>query len=152
MENLESNELIVNIGLDSLRLNNRGVITGEIYLSLKDFIFPEKGWDDFVIVILSWWLTAISNVIEGSIGCVQEFSFMEGPLLVKITKISDDCLEMRFVKEQKDSELVFFTCQSSIDQVKHSLLKSTGELLEEIKLRNWGSEESKKLEEMFKIL
>jgi hypothetical protein len=146
-------EIEINICLDNLSINNRNVITGEIYFSYNDQYFPEKGWDDFIVVILTWWHKAIINLISSrQNGIVQEFEFMDGPLLVKGTKLSDDIVELQFIKEKKDSEHIFFTCQTSINKFKKTLLNSTKQLLKDIKKRNWQSDDIEELEKMWRIL
>lgn len=146
-------EVEISISLDTLSINNRNFITGEIYFSYNDQYFPEKGWNDFIVVILTWWHKAIINLISSrQNGIVQEFEFMDGPLLVKGNKLSDDIVELQFIKEKKDSEHIFYTCRTSINKFKNTLLHNTKKLLEDIKKRNWHSDDIEELEKMWIIL
>ncbi|MCH1625329.1 hypothetical protein [Fredinandcohnia quinoae] len=146
-------EIEMNIDLDTLSINNRNVITGEIYFSFNGEYFPERGWNDFIVVILTWWHTALINLKNSrQNGIVQEFDFMDGPLLVRGFKISDDIIELRFIRKTIGSEHIFFTCQTSINSFKKTLLKRTKQLLTDIKGRNWKSGDIEELEKLWKIL
>lgn len=47
-----------------LTYDNNRPSTGEIYFQFEDFAFPEKGWNDFVDVILNWWIHNLIELIE----------------------------------------------------------------------------------------
>jgi hypothetical protein len=68
---------------DSMYLRNDGKIMGDIYLKLKDTYFPFKHWNDFLSVILSWWLREIIDYFNNKIE-VPEFLFMDGSYGFKI--------------------------------------------------------------------
>ena len=40
-------------------LHEGGNITGEIWLEVAGFGFPDRRWSDFPVVILGWWLDAL---------------------------------------------------------------------------------------------
>lgn len=142
----------IKISFDTLSINSRKTITGEIYFSIDDFFFPEQGWNDFVVVILSWWHNSLIKLIQGMNDCVYEFDFMEGPLFVKGTKISNEVIKLEFIKEKLDSKVVYYSCKSSIIQFKKTLLNATKQLLNEFKHRKWHSEDIEELEKMWNIL
>ncbi|GIN86918.1 hypothetical protein J6TS2_33040 [Heyndrickxia sporothermodurans] len=145
-------EIELNICLDSLSIYSHNVITGKIYFSIEDRFFPEKGWEDFVVVILAWWLKALLNLKNSRNGITQVFEFMDGPLFVRGTKISEDIVEMQFIKEKADFEHIYFTCQCSINQLKNTLITTTKYLLKELERRNLESDDIEELERMWKIL
>jgi hypothetical protein len=49
-----------------------GGITSEIYFEINNQIFPEKKWNDFVIVILNTWLSEV-----GKMGLVIFYLWMD---------------------------------------------------------------------------
>jgi hypothetical protein len=54
-----------------------GKIVGEIFVTGEEIHFPERGWNDFPVIVLGWWLTALQRPPTG-LG-VQIFRFMDGP-------------------------------------------------------------------------
>lgn len=56
-------------------------------------------------------------------GCVYEFDFMEGPLFVKATKISNEVIKLEFIKEKLDSKDVYYSCKSSIIKCYKAIIK-----------------------------
>ncbi|MGE6258066.1 hypothetical protein ACQKCU_09175 [Heyndrickxia sporothermodurans] len=54
----------ISIKVDIASLEKRQNITGEIYFVIDYHrSFPEDGWSDFVVIILSWWIKSIKGVI-----------------------------------------------------------------------------------------
>jgi ParB-like nuclease domain len=60
---------------DSLELS-RGSITGKIHISNATCTFPEPEWNDFVVVVLGWWLEAAAEV-SGRQGTEGLLRFMD---------------------------------------------------------------------------
>jgi hypothetical protein len=147
---LEKIDILVEI--DSLSISKSKKITGEIYWSLDNKYFPEEGWNDFVVIILSWWHKTLFNIKETRINTSHQFNFMDGPLLVKATKITDDSLKLACIKENKDSNNIFFTSTCSISQLETSLSNATKKLLKEIDSKGWHSDDIDDLVRMFNII
>ncbi|WML26147.1 hypothetical protein [Neobacillus sp. OS1-33] len=147
---VEKADIIVNF--NSLCISSRKSITGEIYFLIGDRYFPEEGWNDFVIIILSWWHKALINIKNSQTNTTHEFDFMDGPLVVKATKISENNLKLDFIKENSDTQEIFFTSISNFFQLEKSLMDVTKRLLKEINLKGWHSDEIEELEKMFNIL
>jgi hypothetical protein len=59
-------------------------ITGKIYIDFKEFAFPGKGWNDFVVKIISWWLEGLERILNRS-SKSEIFRFMDGPYYFKVT-------------------------------------------------------------------
>jgi hypothetical protein len=150
---MELVDIKINIGIDTISKNKRNVVTSEIYFSCNDRFFPEHGWYDFSVVILTWWHKATINLSNSrSKGIVEEFDFMEGPLFVRGVKVSDEIIELFFIKENKAAEHILFKCRTNVNKFKSSLLRSTERLLQEIRNRNWRTDEIEELEKMWKVL
>lgn len=72
----------------SIQQSNTGTITGVIYVSIDGKIFPEKGWNDLIIVILNFWIDELNNMTaKHSKG---EFLFMDGPFRFKLSTTKTD--------------------------------------------------------------
>jgi hypothetical protein len=59
--------------------------TGKIHVRFGDVAFPDTDWDDFVVVVLGWWLEEIRNLIWGGSGA--QMWFMDGPFIVTLEPI-----------------------------------------------------------------
>lgn len=59
------------------RLAKKKTATGEIFIEVGAFFFPEQGWDDFVIAVLAGW---IENSLRLRYSVIEiENRFMDGP-------------------------------------------------------------------------
>jgi hypothetical protein len=58
-------------------------ITGVIYIELGNIAFPERGWNDFPVVIVTWWLQALIKLLAGT-PSEQTFLFMDGPFEFRV--------------------------------------------------------------------
>jgi len=38
----------------SIDFSNSQAVTGVVFFDFGSFQFPEKGWNDFIVVVLSW--------------------------------------------------------------------------------------------------
>src|SRR5699024_2465646 len=124
----------------------------EVFVTENE-VFPEKGWNDFVVVILTWWHDALINLIQSEQnGTEQAFEFMDGPLSVKAIKMSENVLELQFIKERRETEEIFFTVNTRITEFKKALLKSVDELLAELRRKNWQTDDVKELEKKHSFL
>lgn len=99
------------IDLDSLE-ESGSKITGIIFLQLGERAFPEERWNDFVAVILSWWLAAIKNH-------KNEFFFMDGSFSFKVKGAElelwmNDRLETTYLI---DSEQMTYNIVSAVQRV-----------------------------------
>lgn len=135
----------VNVALESLALTNRKAITGEIYFENMDGDFPERHWNDFVVVILNWWFEAIDRVKKATIGESDEFLFMDGPYLVRECKIDQNIMRMDFIKSQLKGERIFSSMNCDVNSFGESLLITAKRVVVEINKRKWEVNELDKL-------
>lgn len=64
-------------------------MTGVIYIELESGPFPEAGWSDFPVIILSWWAEALLQ-LEAPKRRKVLWRFMDGPqglILSKVTAV-----------------------------------------------------------------
>jgi hypothetical protein len=74
-------QLVVEPG--SVRPGHQGPATGNVWLILEHGAFPAERWNDFVVVILEAWVTALWRLRQGS-SC-EVVHFMEGPYEVHLS-------------------------------------------------------------------
>lgn len=151
---MELEDINLYIKTETLTLTKANLVTGEIYFTIQSgATFPEKGWRDFVVVILTWWHDALHKLIESKQNKMEEeFDFMDGPLLVRVVKVSNDGLVLNFIKEMRDTEQIIFTANASMTKLKSTLLKASKELLGELNQRNWHSDDIEELKRKHDLL
>ena len=93
---MASSNVEVVVEPNTLRRSPVGAITGHLWLRWAEADgssrhFPEAGWADFPVPVLSWWLQALGEL---KIGSGAEFRFMDGPHIIHIN-LSADKLTLR---------------------------------------------------------
>jgi hypothetical protein len=78
---------------NSLSRGARGSVTGRIFLRHAHGVFPEEGWSDFPVVILTWWVTGLSECARGERSSFQGL-FMDGPCSFTVTRDDRGTLEL----------------------------------------------------------
>ncbi|WP_163103502.1 hypothetical protein [Peribacillus alkalitolerans] len=59
----------ISIEVDLGTLENRQNITAEIYFVIDYHrFFPEEGWNDFVVIILCWWIKSLKSLLLAEVG------------------------------------------------------------------------------------
>ncbi|BBB90434.1 hypothetical protein [Methylomusa anaerophila] len=138
----------LNIGQGKSRL-----ITGEICLAIGDVFFPELYWNDFVVIVLTWWLDAINKLKKSAIGEVCEFRFMDGPFFASGVKIDQKTIAMNFMKGRMNGDDMLFSSENcSIDNLTHSLFVASSNVIEEIDKRKWDNKDIADLRRAMKII
>jgi hypothetical protein len=127
---------MLHLDLSSLKASSNGTVTGEIWFD-EDFAFPEAGWSDFPIEVLTWWLELLAKLASGQLSSGQ-VSFMDGPYRVRAA-VAGDMLRLDFLSEHLrvsgGSRVTSFA-----NTVKHSI-DITAALLDECRRRKWTSPE-----------
>src|SRR5437762_807203 len=72
-----------------------GRVFGPIHLQVQDTIFPNTSWTDFAVIILHWWLEAITR--SGLQTSTDRLAFMDGPYEFDLHKLGGE-FEMRFFR------------------------------------------------------
>lgn len=76
-------DFLIRFDVATLRRSAKGSITGNVFIELGTFIFPDRGWSDFVVIIFGWWLTALKRLVDGERRV--ELPFMDGPYAMRVT-------------------------------------------------------------------
>lgn len=92
-------EIILQVETTSLKQSKSKLITGVVFFDFGDgYRFPEQGWNDFVVIVLCWWLSSLKRLVCSN-SDEEEFRFMDGPLAIKIKRRSDNFVSMEFFNE-----------------------------------------------------
>lgn len=117
----------LNIDIDSIDRYSGALFTGKVYFSVGDSFFPEEKWDDFLNVILNWWLIELSDLMEQKI-TVAKLRFMDGPYFVTINSNRQYSIcEFSMVEDRKNLEIN--SVEISIDQLLKSIKSEVNKLL-----------------------
>jgi hypothetical protein len=77
---------MITLDLQSFRQSETGTsITGIIFINLHDGPFPESGWTDLPIALLSMWTEALLQ-LEAPNRFNTDWYFMDGPYKARLTK------------------------------------------------------------------
>jgi hypothetical protein len=108
---------------ESFCQTDNGLVTAIIFVDFGDFQFPERDWNDSVVVILSWWLDALVPFLRGSKSEI-ELGFMDGPLRLSVRKESDDICLVRCL-EGEDSRVKYTRSISTLALLKSAIGAAT---------------------------
>jgi hypothetical protein len=100
--------------------------------------FPEPGWTDFVVVLLSWWLEQIETLrigVEEEVRC----GFMDGPLEFTVARQDADTYRLRCLERTRDGEDVIEDWTSPTATFDASLREAGRATLAECDRRGWAS-------------
>jgi hypothetical protein len=111
---------------ESLRLSERGVVTGVLCFAVGNRHFPDPSWNDFVVVVLSWWCGALLRVRSGARG-IHELRFMDGPFMVQLEQISAT-RELRLQFLHQDG--VVATAEISLEELCAQVVTAGSRVLE----------------------
>lgn len=90
----------------TLKTDPGGAATANIWLDINGRPFPMHQWNDFAVVVMSWWAGAILRLVRGSIS--ETVDFMDGPYTVEITKTPSGLLRFRaFEGTNRSNEIAF---------------------------------------------
>jgi hypothetical protein len=137
----------IEVDLDTLE--NRQNVTGYKYFVI-DFhrFFPEEGWSDFVVIILSWWIKSIKGLIVSDIGRTYAFDFMDGTPIVLGKKLDVEYLELSFCIDEIEKRKVIFTAICSIKEVRDSILSVSKKVIRAIDRNKWKREDIDELKDL----
>jgi hypothetical protein len=147
MNNIEQKNLIV-LKSNTVKRSNSGTISGVIYFDFGDYQFPEIEWNDFVVVILGWWLEAAIRLSKG-LTSNEDLKFMDGPLQVRITNKDNMFCTIECIDSGRDSA-VEYSKVVSIDELLSGVRHAGNLLLDICKDNNWHSDDINLLSKLIK--
>lgn len=122
-------DFTVHLPLETYISEEGGVkTTGDIYIELDGYFFPEKDWYDFGENLLSWWteeFIELADREETKIEC----GFMDGPFRFIIEIKSDKTWQIRCIREYAESEKCEYKAEIDSIQASKSLLNAVDKML-----------------------
>ncbi len=77
------------------------MITGIISFDLTDYQFPEKEWDDCIVIVLGWWLGVLIRLKKGA-SEEEELLYMDGAYSVTVKNLNNSMCRLRFIEGYTD--------------------------------------------------
>src|SRR5689334_19291469 len=89
----------------TLHRSKMGAIWGSIWLAVDSRYFPAPRWSDLAFAFLRAWLEALIEIAAGA-SRHETVSFMDGPYTVELLAGEQGFLDIRFVHNKSDQDLV----------------------------------------------
>lgn len=138
-------DIIVNLDNLELLKESKNII-GEIYFKVGDCYFPQYRWTDFAIVILYWWIEAITKTVKSSKKTSCEMLFMDGPFEIKVRKYDNNTTLLKFIHDGK----VELKVNCNLKKLLSSIVSVSKNVINELDKRNWVTYDSEKLKKKVK--
>ncbi len=124
----------------SVATRKPGPATGDIWLVIDGRKFPILGWNDFVVVILNFWATALTRLIRDD-SKSEIIDFMEGAYCVVVTMTTPTTLKV-CAFEGDGRRVKGPVGEVPLEQVVLELTSQSREILAECKKQNWWSKDA----------
>lgn len=116
-------EIKVELVEDSIEFRGHGLVTGIVFFDFGTFQFPERDWNDAVVVVLGWWLSSLGSLLVGG-ATEAKLRFMEGPPMLSVHKLSGDEFLARCMGVPEIDEEAEFQC-SALELLRSTLKVAT---------------------------
>lgn len=134
-----------------VKLGSSGMITGPICFKIEDKYFPESNWNDFIVVILGWWINNFTNAIKYDLGKF-EFCFMDGPYLLTGVLKKNGIYEIQMIEQRGDENELEIKAYVTKKEIKDMLLKTCRKLFRALVLAGIPSDKYIGLKKLFNEL
>jgi len=132
-------KIVLTTDTNTIEKTSVGTIIGVIYFMFNGRCFPEKGWFDFPIRLVGWWLNELLNVVLGAQNNCQ-FMFMDGPFSIKLELADKELMNAYFVKRGL-KDVILYDAQINVNSLLRTLVDNGISLIEKIKQMDWQNED-----------
>ena len=129
----------VRIEIESIEKDGDKVF-GNIYFNDQSFYFPSNDWNDFLIIILNWWCSAMGRLLRNE-NIQDEFSFMDGPFTVKVAYIKEGVFNLSFFS----LDTLKAVYEVPIRDFSNDFLKEVNLLIRRLNQYDWNNDEIENL-------
>lgn len=124
---------------ESYAQSKSGSVTGIIFFDFDDFKFPEDGWNDFVLVVLTWWLNAIDNLMFSGV-IAEELRFMDGPFFLRVERTSGAFCDVGCYDE-RSKEPVQLSRGHTLSRIADIVIDAAKKVVSECSDRKWKTKD-----------
>jgi hypothetical protein len=137
--------------VDSTRLekSSNHAVTVVIFWKVGNDSFPDEKWNDFVVVILSWWIEACLRLTHDSER--EILRFMDGPYQVRIEL---DGKDLRFFFEHRihNKSIVITSGVKTLESFRSELRNISQQIITKCKALGFESQDIEKLQKMATLI
>jgi hypothetical protein len=127
---------LIECGLSSLRQSASGSITCNFCVRVNGFVFPDRGWSDFVVVVLSGWFEAGTRLTRGQ--RTAELVFMDGPFVINVTSSGVGVCSIEFLRRETKQTLLKTATVETLQMV-HEIDRVAAQVIERCEQHNFRS-------------
>ncbi|HBV14511.1 hypothetical protein [Chryseobacterium carnipullorum] len=135
------NKFIIYIDKNSI-FKHKNNITGNIYFNFDGFFFPERNWNDFIIIIINNWINSSYNILSGYTK-YEELYFMDGPFHMKVRKIDSEVCVIELVENHTN---ILLSYRISAKDLFEEILRNVNLLSKYCTEQDWETDEIRKLQ------
>jgi len=149
------NEFKINLKKETFFINEGNSVIGDICFSFGDWYFPEKDWDDFVVLLIAWLSGEIIKLkfTNKEPICMR---FMEGCFKIALSLDNESECIIQFIEGEKlagDDEVIHKEITVPFEEVKIEVKKSCELLLKMKETKELDFEEEyEELKESYELL
>ena len=129
---------------DTLVTPAQGMATADMRLEINGTSFPTQNWNDNVLVVLNWWVEALTRLIISGNSAREVVHFMEGPYCVEINMPTPDSVGFRAV-ERSLKAIEVATGEESAKEFIRTVTSQSHEILSACEQRGWWSKDAENL-------
>lgn len=144
-------EFRIDVVLESLSKQSDQAVTGLIAIRTPEIVFPDRGWSDFVVVVLSWWLREVTALMSGSTP-MAKCAFMDGPYEFQLAIHSRDRWRLALLRRTASNQELSGETLVAPTTVVAELAKTANAVLRKCQENSWEDEDLKLLSVRFKEL
>lgn len=137
-------EIALITNASSLNVRPGRPATADIWFIINGLGFPKQPWNDFAIVVLGWWATALSRLLRNATDR-ELVHFMDGPYAVEVSKVDIGLLRFRGL-EGLDRSKEVAVCESPAMPFILEVIAQSRKILDECRRNGWWSEDAETLE------
>jgi len=123
----------------------KGSITANVHVELGTLVFPDRGWSDFVIVILGWWLEASNRLVEGA--RTIELRYMDGPFAIRATASSPTSCILECLEKAREPKVLGSATVDPVQMIEETERVAT-DIVEACIARGWQSRDLDTLKQL----
>jgi hypothetical protein len=134
-DTLSGMAFLVRVDRSSFERNSNGLITGVLFVELDGVAFPDARWNDFVVVVLSWWLEALAPLRGGALPRVC--LFMDGPFQFEVQPDAGDTCRVKLVDGRRTASVV--ERQVPMRDIVDAVIGAARQVLDYCESSGWAS-------------
>jgi hypothetical protein len=141
----------IRVDAETFERTDSGLTYGEIWLELDGRGFPDPGWTDFAVRVLSWWVDAVLVLLKRE-SAAAEVLFMDGPYEVEIEVEGPEAWRVSAIARGRLARRVALTSTVDPRPLAASVVAAAESALAMCRARGWEDADSRTLTNSLAIL